>query len=338
VAACGTTPETRTKSWAGLARREPGPRVLPAADLEPPVGIEPTTCSLRAKVVSIRTTANMLLRRHVTSRRVQVSATLCGLVVTQLVTQHPPPASSRRDVLARGPVLGARGPPWHSSSVTTRFNTLLFDALVAPGASQFNEAEIPDIQGRHENRRFWVDHLFLNSVLSPRYKGPLNAYATAFLRRVEGAFTMHDLARDATRTLLSLTQISPSHYARTLLHWEGFLAQAAQAHSVLLRTIRHIIKDETFKFYEQDDGSVEQRLNAVHNALKHVEKRINNNQVLPDSVSPVWMTNEGLRSTDVLLTWTETGEVLDELAHWADGLQNPSGFGAWFREQVAGRD
>ncbi|MPZ83174.1 MAG: hypothetical protein GEV28_23385 [Actinophytocola sp.] len=222
--------------------------------------------------------------------------------------------------------------------MTTRFNTQLFDELIAPGASQFNEAEIPDMQDRHENRRFWVTHLFLNSVASGRYKSPLNAYATAFLRRAEDAFVMHDLARDATLKLLTLPQMTPSHYARALLHWEGFLTQAAQAQHVLLRTIRHLSGDETHKVYQPGDGSVEQRLNAVHNALKHAEKRINNNQILPDSVSPVWMTNEGLQSTDANLTWPETGEVLDELARWADGLQNPSGFSEWLRGQSADSD
>jgi hypothetical protein len=185
------------------------------------------------------------------------------------------------------------------------------------------------MQDSQENRQYWVTHLFLNSAVESRYKAPLGAYGTAFLRRAEGAFVMHSLARQATITLLALPQITPSHYARALLHWEGFLTQAAQAQLVLVRTIRSLSGDETYKVYGQNDGSVEQRLHAGYNALKHVEKRINNNQILPDSVSPVWMTNDGLRSTDAQLTWTETGDVLNDLARWADGLQDPRGFRDW---------
>lgn len=217
--------------------------------------------------------------------------------------------------------------------MTTRFSSHLFDELIAPGASKFNQAEIPDMQDRHKEQRFWVSNFFLNSVGGGRYKSPLSAYATAYLRRAESAFVMHKLARDATLSLLALPQMTPSHYARALLHWEGFLTQAAQGHNVLIRTIRHLASDEAFKAYQPGDGSIEQRLHAVYNALKHAEKRINNNQILPDSVSPVWMTNEGLRSTDANLTWHETRELLDEMARWADGLQNPEGFAEWLRQQ-----
>jgi hypothetical protein len=217
--------------------------------------------------------------------------------------------------------------------MTTRFSSHLFDELIAPGASKFNQAEIPDMQDHHKEQKFWVNNFFLNSAVTIRYKSPLSAYATAYLRRAENAFVMHKLARDATLSLLSLPQMNPSHYARALLHWEGFLTQAAQGHNVLIRTIRDLISNEAFRAYRPGDGSIEQRLHSVYNALKHAEKRINNGQILPDSVSPVWMTNEGLRSTDTNLDWHETGEILDEMARWASGFQNPAGFADWLRRQ-----
>jgi hypothetical protein len=219
--------------------------------------------------------------------------------------------------------------------VTTRFSAHLFDELIAPGASKFSHAEIPDTQNRHKEQRFWLNNFFLNSVVGGRYKSPLDAYVTAYLRRAESAFVMHTLAREATLNLLALPQMTPSHYARTLLHWEGFLTQAAQGHNVLIRMLRYLTSDESLKAYQSGDGSVEQRLHAVYNALKHAEKRINNNQIIPESVSPVWLTNEGLRSTDEILTWDETAELLDEMARWADGFQHPDGFAEWLRRRPA---
>jgi hypothetical protein len=93
--------------------------------------------------------------------------------------------------------------------------------------------------------------------------------------------------------------------------------------------------DETLKVYESSDGSVNQRLHAVYNSIKHAEKRINSDQIIPESVSHVWMTNEGIRSTDAQLVWSETGNVLDELAHWADGFQDPSRVREWLANRVS---
>ena len=55
--------------------------------LEPEKGIEPLTCSLRARAVSVRTGVDMLLRRPALSTRVPTGAVRHEPVVTQLVTQ-----------------------------------------------------------------------------------------------------------------------------------------------------------------------------------------------------------------------------------------------------------
>lgn len=219
--------------------------------------------------------------------------------------------------------------------MTIRFSSHLFDELIAPDASKLTHVEIPDMKGRHKEQRFWVSNFFLNSVTRGRFKSPLNAYATSYLRRAESAFVMHDLARSATLDMLTLPQMTPSSYALALLHWEGFLTQAAQGHHILVRVIRDLTGDQAYKIYQPGDGSMEQRLHAVYNSLKHSEKRIYNNQILPGSVSAVWMTNGGLRSTDANVSWLETGTVLDELARWADGIQDPKGFADWIRVQPA---
>lgn len=68
---------------------------------------------------------------------------------------------------------------------------------------------------------------------------------------------------------------------------------------------------------------MEQRLNALYNQMKHVESRIENEQMIPGATVPVWLENEGLRSVDANLTYAESGEVLKELAKYADALSNP---------------
>jgi len=57
--------------------------------------------------------------------------------------------------------------------------------------------------------------------------------------------------------------------------------------------------------------------------MKHVESRIENGQMLPEATVPVWLSNEGLVSTEALLTFAETAEVLKDIAKWADILSDP---------------
>ena len=189
------------------------------------------------------------------------------------------------------------------------------------------------MQGKYENRRYWVTHLFLNSVTGGCYRAPVGSYITAYLRRAEGAFAMHDLARKATLDLLDQRQITPSHYTRALLHWENFLGQTAQAQNIFARLMKSVGGDDQFRLYQPNDGSVNQRLHSIYNSLKHAEKRINAGQMPSNSVSPVWMLNEGLKSTDAYLTWEETGKELDDLAEWADGFQNPAGLADWLAQR-----
>jgi len=87
-----------------------------------------------------------------------------------------------------------------------------------------------------------------------------------------------------------------------LLYWEGYLSQAAQAQNVIKQLIRNTT-DPSFMIYKPGDGSIEQRLHSIYNAIKHVEKRISAPGQLPaGSVSPVWMTKDGIRTTEHSLT------------------------------------
>ena len=54
-------------------------------------------------------------------------------------------------------------------------------------------------------------------------------------------------------------------------------------------------------------------------------RRISNRQrsMIPGATVPIFLEKEGLRSVDAGLTYSETGEILKELAKYADALMNP---------------
>jgi hypothetical protein len=198
-----------------------------------------------------------------------------------------------------------------------QYSAHIIDAHIAPGASAFGKAEIPDMSTWvAKESAHWVANYFLNSSLSATFSMPMKAYAYNFVRRAQYAYSEHALARASTLTFLEKGGQSPCAYADALFHWECFLSQAWHAYALLVTAWKG-------KAFEKNDGSVEQRLNALYNQMKHVESRIENGQMPPDANVPVWLENDGLRSIDAKLSFAETAMVLKELAKYADVLSNP---------------
>ncbi len=206
-----------------------------------------------------------------------------------------------------------------------QFASHVLDELIAPGASRFIQAEIPDMAGYHKESRHWVANFFLNSLLRAKWKPPHNAYLYNYFRRAEAAFLEHDVARTATLDFVTSGRQSPSRYALAIFHWEVFLGQSWHAFKLLEKAFGFVL-------YTPGTASVEERLNHLYNQMKHVESRIAAGQMLPGATVPVWMRNEGLVSVDANLTWAETGEVLREVAKWADVCVDPLTAAQKFRE------
>lgn len=211
------------------------------------------------------------------------------------------------------------------------FSSAILDSHIAPGVSVFTEAEIPDMSGWSKESPHWVGNLFLNSIFTGRFEHPMGAYAYNYVRRAQRAFTEHQLARDATIGFLSSGRRSVTKYTDALFHWECFLGQCWHAYKLLVTAWKG-------KAFEKGDGSIEERLNALYNQMKHVESRIENEQMPAGATVPVWMENAGLRSIDANLTFMETGDVLKDLAKYADALSNPSAAATLLSNQPKGNE
>ena len=197
------------------------------------------------------------------------------------------------------------------------FSSAILNTHIAPGVSTFSKAEIPDLTSWSTESGHWIANYFLNAALSGDFAPPMNAYAYNFIRRAQYAFSEHELARKSTLAFVNGGGQSPRAYADALFHWENFLSQAWHGLSILMTAWDG-------KAFEKNDDSVEQRLNALYNQMKHVESRIDNAQMLPGATVPVWLDNGGLRSVDAHLSYGETGDILKDLAKYADALSNPN--------------
>jgi len=197
-----------------------------------------------------------------------------------------------------------------------QFSNYVIDKFIAPNASSFTQAEIPDLSGYDKESSHWVANFFLNSVLRATWEPPYNAYMYNYLRRAEAAFREHQAARNETLSFIESGRQSTNKYTAALFHWETFLSQSWHAYKILQKCFE-------VELYKPGEGSVEERLNALYTQMKHVESRIENKQMPVGATVPVWLTNQGLVSIDSTLTFSETGEVLKDLTKWANILQDP---------------
>ena len=197
-----------------------------------------------------------------------------------------------------------------------QFSKEILEKHIAPEVSLFTEAEIPDMSNWEKEAPSWIANFFLNSAFTATFKPPMNAYAFNYLRRAQAAYIEHKQARDATYAFLQNGGQSPTRYCLALFHWETFLGQSCHAYALLLKAFQG-------KAFSKGDGSLEERLNHLYNQMKHVESRIECAQMLPGATVPVWLTNDGIKSTDASMTYAETADVLKQICAWANALMNP---------------
>ncbi len=73
-------------------------------------------------------------------------------------------------------------------------------------------------------------------------------------------------------------------------HWEAFLRQTWHA----FLSLSYMSNLAGQGFFEQGDGSVEERLCFFYNRIKHAEKTINGDFYPADATICMWLYNEGL--------------------------------------------
>ena len=187
--------------------------------------------------------------------------------------------------------------------------------FIAPAMADFNAAEIPDMSSAFDQQDYWLANYFLNTVHRGRLRAPDRQRIFNFLRRAQQAFQAYDVARTATYDFLVDPGVRPMRYVVAVGHWEDHLAYAWQA----LRYLSPSVK----AWYERGDGSDVERLNLMHNDSKHGEQRIEDGYGETDGALTIWLTNTGLSSKSVSLTYEQVSTTLRDLGRLADACQDP---------------
>ena len=192
------------------------------------------------------------------------------------------------------------------------------DKFVAPYTSQFTEAQIPDMSDHYDQSEYWVANYTLNCMCRGAFEYPHRQYLFNYLRRAEAAFLQHDQAREATINFLNKGGQSPSLYMRAITQWEYYLFQSYHCFNLA----RYIFGKK--KIFEKGDGSIYERLNKLYNQSKHAESCMKHGSIPENGTIPVWLTNEGLSSEEATLAYSETADILEEIAEWAIIFEDPA--------------
>jgi hypothetical protein len=213
----------------------------------------------------------------------------------------------------------------YDGEVANGFSAHAVDTFIGTNLSAFTSAEIPDLAGRDPQAQSWLSNFILNSMLRARPPSPEFEYRFLYFRRLMTAFDEYDLAREQTLEFLALRGSgnapvpgdSFGAYFRALHHWEQHLMAAWQSLSVMAAMVAG------YKVFTKGDGTVGERLNSLYNSAKHAESRIQSDQMPEAGPLAVWLTNDGISSTECEVQFSELADLLTELATWAFVFEDP---------------
>lgn len=204
-----------------------------------------------------------------------------------------------------------------------QWNIDLLSKFVAPGISDFTDAQIPDLMPEFPEAEYWLANHFLNNMMSGAFRDRSRQVALGYIRRVHHAFVAYHQARTATLHFLDGNQPDNPYVRRyygAIALWEWYSLQAAMA-------------IDLFKWlsggvgaFTKNDGSRAFRLYSIANQIKHVASCVDSGQCGPNESVPLWLSNAGLHSYGIVVSFSEAADELRSLAELADKLQDPTSF------------
>lgn len=163
----------------------------------------------------------------------------------------------------------------------------------------------------------WLGSFITRSIFLANTPSKDRAYIFNIIRRAEGSLNAYREARTALIEYVKTPRSELSPYFRSLLNFEVAIAQCYQGLELLARSVGH-------KLFEEDDGSVYQRLQVLYVDSKHMDRMISGGKLPDEATGAVWITNEGLESKRAKVTFSEIELMLAEMSDFARELASPT--------------
>lgn len=206
------------------------------------------------------------------------------------------------------------------------FNPELLNKLYAPGIAEFTSCDAPDISAAHPEAHHWLANHFLNSMLRAEYKNKFRQYAINQIYRAQAAFADYHEARLLTAEFLNKCQPhNPASraYFRAISRWESCFLNL-QIFIDVMNKMKKDFKDEPV--FKEGDGSPAQRAYMIANMVKHWGTEIFAGRHDEGDTVPLWLTNSGLKTRPVEMSFVEVSSLVSEVALVANELQDAKSF------------
>lgn len=203
------------------------------------------------------------------------------------------------------------------------WNSKLLEKHIAPGISDFTDADIPDLQDDYEQSSYWLTNHFLNNALRTSFKVPVKQYVQNYIFRAEVLFRLFHDARGATLDYLDGNDpFNPrvSRYYKAISIWETVFLNWAVAFDLIVKL------NGNTKLFTKGDGSVEERAHEMQNEIKHCGGSIFGGHWTETSTIPIWLNNTGISSHNYQISFSELSGLVSEIANLANELQDPLSF------------
>lgn len=203
------------------------------------------------------------------------------------------------------------------------WNSEILEKHIAPGISDFTEANIPDLRGDYDQAEYWLTNHFLNNALRTSFNPPIKQYVQNYIFRAEVLFRLYHEARDVTLDYLEGNDPrNPrvSRYYKAISIWETVFLNWAVAFDLIVKL------NNNKRLFVKGEGSEEERAHEIQNEIKHCGGSIFGGHWTETSTIPIWLKNSGISSHNYNISFSELSDLVVEVAEFANELQDPLSF------------
>jgi len=211
------------------------------------------------------------------------------------------------------------------------------DKLIAPKVSGLRAPAAPDISAE---RKPLLNAFILNFKLSLTLSNKNRQFTFNVIRKAQNAFEEYCHAVDSLKEYVAAGGLTLPPYFSAVRHFEHCVAHLYQA----VRCLNALSRTWSGgKQFDHGDGSVLERIQTIHSAIKHMDERFGggspgdansfsllatksdgtNSVAVKDAAGienvPMWLTDDGLECAKASVTYAELAE---EIRQWYREAEN----------------
>lgn len=183
--------------------------------------------------------------------------------------------------------------------------------------NNFISFDLSDLSGNNAGKRDttsrWVNTFILNAAYRYKMEDSKRLLIMNLLRRVESSFHQYNLGSSQLDEYLLGDKTGVSKYFSAVVCFEIALSHLYQAYMFGQRLTGT-------KLFNSNDNSPLDRLNKLYNISKHYDGTISKGDLAEINTIPIWITNEGFKSVNSFLSYSDVHEMMNEMEYISNEL------------------